>query len=325
MQVILVFIEAHIGLPLRDCPSSFRAAGTMVTPNSLGVLTVVSLAFYYVYSSAKTYFSIFLLVGGTILLASGSGTGIIALFVLVGALCLTNTSGLRKMIVAGALLTVSAGLLAKLPALLNRSDIYASVFSSDGRIGKFTEVFSESSPIEILVGRGIGFGTNTATNLHIGAPSSADSMVTVLLMQLGMVGVILFYTLLIWAYRRDARARPVYLVFAITSLTINITEVFPVNFLLGLALAGTLSLSRPARAITRHDRSAGSVPGHVAPFHVHADGRDRRRSCWDARPPKNLTDSAHIQRVRILPQHKFFQRANEFIAARLTVRSVACV
>jgi hypothetical protein len=254
MQLILVFIEAHIGLPLRDCPSSFRAAGTMVTPNSLGVLTVVGLAFYYVYSSAKTYFPFLLLVGTTILLASGSGTGIIALFVLVGVLCLTSTSGLRKLILAGALLIVSAGLLAKLPALLNRPDIYASVLSSGGRIGKFTEVLSEASPIEILVGRGIGFGTNTATNLHIGATSSADSMVTVLLMQLGMVGVILFYSLLIWAYRRDARARPVYLVFAITSLTINITEVFPVNFLLGLALAGTLSRFGRACEIKPHDQ-----------------------------------------------------------------------
>ena len=258
MQLVLVFIEAHIGLPLRDCPSSFRAAGTMVTPNSLGVLTAVGLAFYYVYSSVKTYFPFFLLVGTTILLASGSGTGIIALFVLLGVLCLTSTSGLRKLILAGALLIVSAGLLAKLPALLNRPDIYASVlsFSSGGRIGKFTEVLSEASPIEIFVGRGIGFGTNTATSLIradvvggsfsagarsdvMGGSFSADSTVTVLLTQLGITGVILFYGMLFWAYRRDPEARPLYLVFAISSLTINITEVFPVNFLLGLALAGT--------------------------------------------------------------------------------------
>src|SRR3546814_3420464 len=45
---------------------------------------------------------------------------------------------------AGALLIVSAGLLAKLPALLNRPDIYASVLSSGGRISKFTEVLSEA-------------------------------------------------------------------------------------------------------------------------------------------------------------------------------------
>ena len=94
----------------------------------------------------------------------------------------------------------------------------------------------------------------------MGGSFSADSTVTVLLTQLGITGVILFYGILVWAYRRDPRARPVYLVFAITSLTINITEVFPVNFLLGLALAGTLSLSRRARAVTLHDQQ---VPEQV--------------------------------------------------------------
>jgi hypothetical protein len=280
VQFILVCVEMYIGLPLRDCPSSFRAAGTMVTPNSLGVLTVVVLAFYYSYSSVKSYFPFLLLVGAAVLLASGSGTGIIALFALIGMLSLSSNSGLRKVILALVLLLISAVLLAKLPALLKRPDIYGSVFSSGGRIGKLTAVLSESSTIEILVGRGIGYGTNTVTSLHTDAPSSlgsiaapvtlaADSMVTVLLLQLGLIGVILFYSILVWAYLRDAQARPVYLVVAISSLTININEVFPVNFLLGLVLARTLSLSRQAHAITLHDQKI-SGPGHVSPSHFRA-------------------------------------------------------
>jgi hypothetical protein len=129
--------------------------------------------------------------------------------------------------------------------------------------------------IEILVGRGIGFGTNSAANLLIidGHPlsdmmSSADSMVTVLAAQLGIAGVILFYSILAWAYLRDPEARPLYLVFAITSLTINVTEFFPVNFLLGLALARSFSLSSRARALSCDHQSSGA--GDAAPWQADA-------------------------------------------------------
>src|SRR5262249_18890065 len=56
IQLILVCVEVFLGIPLRECPNSFRAAGTMVMPNSLGVLTLVGLAFYQAYSSDKLYF-----------------------------------------------------------------------------------------------------------------------------------------------------------------------------------------------------------------------------------------------------------------------------
>jgi hypothetical protein len=54
-----------------------------------------------------------------------------------------------------------------------------------------------------------------------------------------------------WAMWRDRIARPAYIVIAISSLTINITEVFPVNFMLGLLLAHTISLSRSDRTEVR--------------------------------------------------------------------------
>jgi hypothetical protein len=230
----------------------------MVMPNSLGVLTVVGLAFYQSYSLDKSYFWPLVVLATIILLLAGSGTGIVALFVLISMIIVNKFSAPRKLVLAGVFLLLSAILLALLPAVTHRPDVYDSVFSPGGRVGKLIEILSESSAMEILIGRGLGFGTNAATNLigstPIGGNFSADSMVTVLLTQLGIIGVILFFGLLVWAYRRDTRARPVYLVLAITSLTINITEVFPVNFLLGLALAGTLSLSSRARGITLHDQ-----------------------------------------------------------------------
>jgi hypothetical protein len=230
----------------------------MVLPNSLGVFTVVGLAFYLSYSPDKLYFRSLVVVTAITLFASGSGTGILVLFALLSMLILNKITGLRKWVMGITLFALSAALLANLPALIHRPDVSESVFSSPGRVGKLIEVVSESSAIEILIGHGIGFGTNTATNLIssdvTGGSFSADSTVTVLLTQLGITGVILFYGILFWAYRRDPQARPAYLVFAITSLTINITEVFPVNFLLGLALAGTSSLKGRAPRNALHDQ-----------------------------------------------------------------------
>ena len=179
LQLVLVCIEVFIGIPLRDCPNSFRAAGTMVMPNSLGVFTVVGLAFYQSYSSDKLYFRLLVVLAAITLLASGSGTGMLVLFVFLSMLILNNFSGLRKLVLAGTLFALSAALVAKLPALIHRPDIYDSVFSSEGRVGKLIEILSKSSAIEILIGRGIGFGTNAATNLIssdvIGRKFSASS------------------------------------------------------------------------------------------------------------------------------------------------------
>jgi hypothetical protein len=236
----------------------------MILPNTLGIFSVVGLAFYQSYSSDKTYFSLLVVLAAITLFASGSGTGMLVLFVFLSMLILNNSTGLRKWALAVSLFVLGAVLLAKLPAVIHRPDMYDSVFSSSGRVSKLIEIVSESSAMEILIGRGVGFGTNTATGLIsadlfggntsgdsrtevMGGSFSADSTVTVLLTQLGIAGVILFYGILVWAYRRDPETRPAYLVFAITSLTINITEVFPVNFLLGLMLAGTLSLPSRAR------------------------------------------------------------------------------
>jgi hypothetical protein len=256
VQLILVGIEVFLGIPLRECPNSFRAAGAMVMPNSLGVLTVVGLAFYQSYSSDKLYFWPLVVLSTIILVVAGSGTGMVALLVLLSMIAVSNFSGARKLVLLGVFLLLSAVSLALLPAMTHRPDVYDSVFSPGGRFGTLIEILSESSAMEVLIGRGVGFGTNAATNLIGSYPRgggfSADSMVTVLLSQLGIIGVILFFGILVWAYRRDTRARPVYLVLAITSLTINITEVFPVNFLLGLTLAGTLSLA--SAATERTDR-----------------------------------------------------------------------
>ena len=260
VQATLVVLEMFLGMPLRTCPDSFRAAGTMVLSNSLGIFTVVALAFYTSFSQRRAYFAALLVATVILLLASGSGTGLIALFVLLAYLFLERLTGSGRRIAGAGLVLLAAAMLVNLPALTQRPDIYDSLLATDGRVGKMTELLRESSAAEILIGRGVGFGTNTASNLvsspatvlptsrEVPKPFSADSTLIVLLTQLGIVGIITFYWLLGWAFWRDPKARLTYLVIAIVSLTINITEVFPVNFLLGLALAHTIAISRPKPA-----------------------------------------------------------------------------
>jgi hypothetical protein len=69
----------------------------------------------------------------------------------------------------------------------------------------------------------------------------ADSTVTALMMQIGVLGTLLFYAMLLWAGFRDRSARMFYAIVAVCSLTLNVTELFPVNFLLGIALARNAS------------------------------------------------------------------------------------
>ena len=77
-------------------------------------------------------------------------------------------------------------------------------------------------------------------------------MLTSLLTQLGIVGILLFYGTLTWAAMRDREARIFYAVLALCSLTLQITEVFPVNFLLGVVLAHSVMVAQSTAGRAAH-------------------------------------------------------------------------
>jgi hypothetical protein len=58
-----------------------------------------------------------------------------------------------------------------------------------------------------------------------------------MVIQIGLAGTLLFYAMLVWAALRDTLAWPFYCIVAVCTLTINVTELFPVNVLLALTLA----------------------------------------------------------------------------------------
>ncbi len=134
-----------------------------------------------------------------------------------------------------------------LPLLTSRTKIYDSLI---GRLTLFKEyILASSGWCELLLGRGLGAGTNTAVSLLMDWKASdnpvvfiADSTPLMLTAQIGIIGLFLVYGILFLAARIDPQARIIYLSIILASLTVNITELFPVNFILGLLLSRSFSL-----------------------------------------------------------------------------------
>ncbi len=251
VQLALVIAEFWIGIPLRFCDLGFRAAGSLVIANSLGVFSVVALAFCLSFPIPRWVSGLAVLATITLLYASASGTGIVCLFAL-GCYFLYSQF-LQKhriyLFLVGA--TVIPLFLWKLPEIANRPGLYQSVLAKEGRLDNLKTLVANASVGQFLLGQGLGFGSNASLTAVKDAPTalpnsgtgekfSADSTVTAMFIQIGAIGVICFYGLIVWAAIRDQRLRPFYLVFGTASLAIIVTELFPVNLLLGLALAHTL-------------------------------------------------------------------------------------
>ncbi len=270
VQLVLVASEYAFGIPLRFCPNTFRAAGSLVLPNTLGVFAVAALAFYAAFSLNARF--LWWLVAATVVLvlASGSGTGVAALGawgIWLGIERYGAQWSRAKMI--ATVFVLAAILLAALPYLVQRPTIYDSVLGREARVGSLVRLVEQATPQQLLFGQGVGFGTNSGMTLLKDAPEalpvtstgekfSADSTVTIMFTQLGVIGVLLFYAVLIWAFVRKPKARGFFIVASVTSLAINLPETYPVNFLLGLALA-TIGAGVASRVLTSEAGSGALV------------------------------------------------------------------
>jgi hypothetical protein len=224
-----------------------RVAGTLVQPNSLGVFAAAALAFYYAFSLSRTWVLPLSIVALALVLLSGSGTGLVcAALALSFILRKRARPECRAAATASGLVLVALVVLA-LPILSGRGDIFASVWTG-GRLTALRAALLDRGPAQVFFGSGLGVNTNLALNLAalgghgaaapaIAIPSPTDSALTGLLIQVGVLGTVMFYAMLLWAGLRDPPARSFYWVVALCSLTINVTELFPVNVLLGIALA----------------------------------------------------------------------------------------
>jgi hypothetical protein len=252
LEAALVGAEMLFGMPMRSCPNSFRAAGTMVLPNSLGIVVAMLMAFAASFRPRLARNPWSWLAAAWLVIASGSGTGVLLLLVLACLIAAGRLPRDRRVAAFAAASVLVAMLVLALPTLTQRPQIFDSLFGVDGRVDKALSVLGGADPTTALLGTGIGPGSNVAVNLASVAPTRLpkaiassepffpDSTVTMLLRPLGIIGVLAWYLMLGWGFVVDRRARPFYVLAALASLVISLPELFPANLLLGLVLAHSL-------------------------------------------------------------------------------------
>ena len=229
-----------------------RIVGTMLQPSSLGIVLVLGLVWCFIFSHSRTWLWRLTVIVCVLVFLSGSATALfLLLFASVATLWSKIDNRYRKWLLCGGIAS-SVFLFLLLPLLTGRAVIYYSLW---GRLSLYKEhIFTGSEWYELLFGRGLGAGTNTAVNLLMDWQAStahgvvshtvfvADSTPLMLISQVGFIGLFLVYGLLFLAVRNDPQSRIFYVSIILASLTVNISELFPVNFILGLLLARSLSI-----------------------------------------------------------------------------------
>lgn len=240
-QVPLLVVEAVRSLPVQKVAPlmnlPWRLSGSLVMPNALGVFGAVGLVFVLVFERSPVWKWMATAAALVCVAASGSGAG----WVLLAAAGLwkawTGGRGTRR---AGALV-VSALVLALLPRLVIRPDVYDSLRArAESLASAATRPFGE-----LLVGGALGAGTTTVVTVDSAGPYSyggrwwwaGDSGVAALLAQAGVVGLVLALLALAAAWRTDRRGRPILLTIALAAFVIPVLDLFPVNLLLAIVLA----------------------------------------------------------------------------------------
>jgi len=263
-QLPLLLLEAIRGLPMPfgpllppgGLPLPTRLVGSFILPNSLGVAVLGLLGFALAYGPQGRRPLALLVVALPPLLLGRAATGLVGWLGLV--LLQLQRRWPRLRLVGISLLSL---LIAALPLLLQRSDLWRSPL---GRLETLSSGMAAASPLQWLLGQGLHANSNQLLNLlgHEAAlhATPSDGMPVLLLLQGGLLSLAGFYGLLLWAWCRDPAARPFLLAAGLGSLTLNITELFPLNLLLALSLHHSLLVAGCEPAGPAAQRSAASGP-----------------------------------------------------------------
>ena len=222
-----------------------RIVGTFNLPISLGTFAVVTWAVALCWGSfsekAFTWLTGLVLV---LLVLNGSATAWVAFGATAAARLRGRLRERSRVALMASALPIGLLLWVALPGLTGREDIHDSLW---GRIRPVHEYAAANlSPAEIAFGHGFGLGTNALSTVARpeeapGATASAhpvgDSMPATLFWQVGLVGLVLAYAACGVALQLNPSAQPIGVALVTASLAVNITELFPVNVILGLWLA----------------------------------------------------------------------------------------
>jgi hypothetical protein len=294
LQLPFVLLETMRGLPMRfgGLPSPWlpgRLAGLLTLPNSLGVLVLLAAAFCTSVSQRRWQRWPLLLTSVALVLVARSGTGLVGLGVLmvglVGETLGHRLSPRRRRMAVAALvagsLAVAVVLMAGprgpralpqvLPEVLGRPSLFHSPL---GRLKNVGDWVTRPMPRqERLWGYGVTGGGSLAAAVQGNDPAhvkATDALPLLLLAQGGLVALASFYGLVLWCLIRDQGSRLFWTVLVLASLTMNITEVFPLGLVLAVMAARSLGLGsggdgpEPGPGMTSDGhRVEGPDPGEI--------------------------------------------------------------
>jgi hypothetical protein len=234
----------RIGPPPFHLPR--RLSADFIMPNALGSFAAMALALCMGAAVYRRHAISLWAVAILVVVLSGSATASVVLAVLFVAAMLGDSvpPTVRGLILG----VVVVGALIALPLLLDRPDLFDSIVGPGGRWGTLLSMAAMPASV-LMFGEGLAARSNTVIGLAHGF--GTDSQIILLLSQTGVLGLACFYFILAWAWSRDPRLRPFYVALTLCSITLNVTEAYPVNFLLGLALAHSATEKPPAPTMSR--------------------------------------------------------------------------
>lgn len=260
LQLPFLAVEAMRGLPMPfgGTPSPWlptRLSGVLNQPNTLGGVLAIGVALCVAVSLRRWQRWPLLLVSLVMAILARSGTGVMGLvLVALGLVHRQLPRRWRSMAVMASLLVVVLAL----PQLLGRPKL---LDSPSGRLGTLQGWIQQPRTLQE---RWLGYGLATQNQRNGGSPilpgspgaddvegnparrgPSADGLPLLLLSQGGLVALVAFYGLAFWCCWLDSGLRVVWVVLLFTSLTLNITEVFPLGLWLSVLISRALAL-RPA-------------------------------------------------------------------------------
>ncbi|MSR12851.1 MAG: hypothetical protein EXR84_13890 [Gammaproteobacteria bacterium] len=252
LELLLALNEYQYGLPLfHTARLGNRVNGTFLFPSILGVFAVVVCTLAMCFSRISKI--LLLALTAALVYLTGSATALVLSVVMISIWAVLAVPHAWRMIVRMASLAILAVTVLTMPKLVERPDVFDALW---GRIEPATDYWNHRPPVaQILFGKGLGLGSNVmnsalAQSTTIAKPTvdlfhaRTDSTPLALVNQIGIVGCLLFYLMLGVAAWRDRRAAPVYVIIFLAGMTINLLELFPVNFLMGLLLCRSMLLPK---------------------------------------------------------------------------------
>jgi hypothetical protein len=260
-----------------------RAVGISTSPNtaaSLAGLGALLLLFH-----RRPWWLWMVLYGGFVFTAllTGSRTGIVGTAVLA-TLAVTYSRQKRGRWAGVVAVPLLLYLISNLSYLSGRQESIEGRggMTADPRIDLLVDNVARMDSLELLGGRGVGYATNLGFRwarvvLGDGVVPATDSLITLTLLQFGLVGSLIFFLTLAWFLLRFASIRggSLFLLYIlIFGATQNILEAYPSAMLFGILL-GYWAAERESPWSARDRRPATQLVSPAAPVSPRGERLDR--------------------------------------------------